>query len=58
MYPASVQTLFNQLDAAQVSWKGYAQDLGNPDAGSAPHSAGVQYCGAPYTAPGPTGSTA
>jgi hypothetical protein len=26
-----VPTLFNQLDAAGVSWKGYAQDLGNPD---------------------------
>ena len=31
VYPASVPTLFNQLDAAHVSWKGYAQDLGNPD---------------------------
>ncbi|HKH79083.1 MAG TPA: alkaline phosphatase family protein, partial [Solirubrobacteraceae bacterium] len=30
VYPASVPTLFNQLDAAGVSWKGYAQDLGNP----------------------------
>ena len=58
VYPASVQTLFNQFDAARVSWKGYAQDLGNPETGSAPHSAGVQYCGAPFTAPGPTGSTA
>jgi phospholipase C len=34
VYPASVTTLFNQLDAAHVSWKGYAQDLGNPDASS------------------------
>jgi Phosphoesterase family len=58
VYPASVKTMFNQFDAAGVSWKGYAQDLGNPDTGSAPHSAGVQYCGAPFTAPGPTGSTA
>jgi len=41
VYPDSVQTLFNQLDAAHVSWKGYAQDLGNPETGSAPHSAGV-----------------
>jgi hypothetical protein len=23
VYPASVQTLFNQLDAAKMSWKGY-----------------------------------
>ena len=58
VYPASVQTLFNQLDAAHVSWKGYAQDLGNPDVSGPIHSAGVQYCGAPYAAPGPTGSTA
>jgi hypothetical protein len=41
-----------------VSWKGYAQDLGNPDTGSAPHSAGVAACGAPFSKPGPTGSTA
>jgi hypothetical protein len=58
VYPASVPTLFNQLDAAKVSWKGYAQDLGNPDASAPAHSAGAQYCGAPYAAPGATGSTA
>jgi Phosphoesterase family len=29
VYPASVPTLFNQLDAAGTSWKSYAQDLGN-----------------------------
>jgi len=68
VYPSSVPTLFNQLDAAHVSWKGYAQDLGNPDASSTgtlqspgtgqSHDAGVQYCGAPYASPGPTGSTA
>ena len=34
VYPKSVPTLFNQFDAAHVSWKGYAQDLGNPDTGS------------------------
>jgi hypothetical protein len=28
-YPTDVPTLFNQLDAAGKSWKGYAQDLGN-----------------------------
>ena len=31
VYPSSVPTLFNQLDAAHDSWKVYAQDLGNPD---------------------------
>ena len=28
-YPSSVPTLFNQLDAAGKTWKGYAQDLHN-----------------------------
>lgn len=58
VYPSSVSTLFNQLDAAHVSWKGYAQDLGNPDASGPTHDAGTQYCGAPYASPGATGSTA
>jgi hypothetical protein len=58
VYPSSVSTLFNQLDAAKVSWKGYAQDLGNTDTGSPSHDAGTQYCGAPYAMPGTTGSTA
>ena len=58
VYPASVPTLFNQLDAAHESWKGYAQDLGNTDASGPAHDAGTQYCGAPYATPGPTGSTA
>ena len=58
VYPSSVQTLFNQLDAAHMSWKGYAQDLGNADTGSITHDAGTQFCGAPYSSPGPTGSTA
>src|ERR1700729_3985372 len=45
VYPAAVPTLFNQLDKAHLSWKGYAQDLNNPDPGSAPHSAGTNVCG-------------
>ena len=58
VYPKSVPTLFNQLDANTVSWKGYAQDLGNPEtpAGSPRHSVGAKYCGAPFSKPGPTGS--
>jgi hypothetical protein len=53
VYPASVPTLFNQLDAAHVGWKGYAQDLGNADTGSSPHAVGGSAnpsldCGAPY----------
>ncbi len=68
VYPSSVQTLFNQLDAAGVSWKGYAQDLGNPDASSTgtlanpgtgqTHDAGTQFCGAPFASPGAAASTA
>jgi Phosphoesterase family len=63
VYPSSVSTLFNQLDAAHVSWKGYAQDLGNPDAtstgapGGQTHDAGTAYCGAPFPAPAATGTT-
>ena len=58
VYPASVPTLFNQLDAAGVSWKGYSQDLGNPDASGPTHDAGTEYCGAPYATPGESASTA
>ncbi len=58
VYPASVPTLFNQLDAANVSWKGYSQDLGNPDESGPVHDAGTESCGAPYAEPGPTGSKA
>jgi hypothetical protein len=57
VYPRSVKTLFNQLSANKISWKGYAQDLGNPSPpGQPPHSVGAKYCGAPFTKPGPTGS--
>ena len=57
VYPASVPTLFNQMDSAGVSWKGYAQDLGNPDESGPTHDAGTQYCGAPYASAGPRVST-
>ena len=49
VYPSSVPTLFNQLSAAGVTWKAYAQDLGNTDTGSAPHA--VSACGAPSLNP-------
>ena len=49
VYPSSVPTIFNQLSAAGVSWKGYAQDLGNPDASGATHA--VSACGAPSNDP-------
>jgi hypothetical protein len=58
VYPSTVPTLFNQLDSAGVSWKGYAQDLGNTDTSGPTHDAGTQYCGAPYGTPGATATTA
>jgi hypothetical protein len=63
VYPVNVETLFNQFDAAGITWKGYAQDLNDPNLTSTSttlpsNSAGSQYCGAPYVTPGPTGSTA
>ncbi len=58
VYPTSVPTLFNQLDGAGVSWKGYAQDLGNPDESGPTHDAGIEDCGAPYAEAGARGSTA
>jgi hypothetical protein len=57
VYPANVSTLFNQFDAAHVSWKGYLQDLQN-DAGRDDFT-----CGAPGNPAGagvvdPGGATA
>jgi Phosphoesterase family len=57
VYPSSVPTLFNQFDSAGVSWKGYAQDLGNPDSSGPTHDAGTQFCGAPYASPAAAGDT-
>ena len=56
VYPSTVPTLFNQLDAAGVSWKDYSQDLGNPDASGPAHAVGGTSqpyldCGAPDTTP-------
>ncbi len=57
VYPADVPTLFNQFDAAKVSWKGYLQDLQN-DPGRDDYT-----CGAPGNPAGmgvvdPGGATA
>ena len=57
VYGSNVPTLFNQLDSAGVSWKGYAQDLGNSDSGGATHDAGTQACGAPFNSPAAAGDT-
>jgi hypothetical protein len=42
VYPASVQTIFNQLDTKKVSWKVYNQDMGND-----PTRENVYKCGIP-----------
>jgi Phosphoesterase family len=55
VYPSSVPTVFNQLDAKGVSWKVYAQDLDNT--GAAGQNAGEQYCGASDSSVGPTPSS-
>jgi hypothetical protein len=48
VFPAQVQTLFNQFDAQHVSYKGYMQDMGN-DPAREPST-----CGNPLgAAPGP-----
>lgn len=55
IYPSTVPTVFNQLDANQTSWKVYAQDVdATPPA--AGQNAGVQYCGADDPVVGPTPS--
>jgi hypothetical protein len=54
VYPSSVPTIFNQLDANKTSWKVYAQDLAaTPATGQ---NAGTQYCGAADPVLGPTPS--
>jgi Phosphoesterase family len=54
VYPSTVPTLFNQLDAQGVSWKVYAQDLANT--GATGQDAGVSSCGAPDSSVGPVPS--
>ncbi|MGP9023140.1 alkaline phosphatase family protein [Streptomyces sp. BR1] len=42
VYPSSVKTLFNQLDAKKMPWKVYAQDMGNT-----PSRENAYQCGIP-----------
>ena len=57
VYPASVPTLFNQLDAARRELEGVrAGSRATPTrSGSDRTTPARQYCGAPYASPGPTG---
>jgi Phosphoesterase family len=53
VYPTGVPTLFNQLNAAGVSWKGYAQDLGGAQpVGSATYVTSPASPGVTDTVPG------
>ncbi len=61
VYPASVPTIFNQLDGAGKTWKVYNQDMGGTSGsldapGDPRHSVGTQYCGAPDTSAAATGT--
>ena len=47
VFPAEVKTLFNQLDEAKISYRGYMQDMGN-DPAREPAT-----CGNPAPQPGP-----
>ena len=58
VYPSSVQTLFNQLDAAHVSWKIYAQDMGNDPTRENAYQCGVPGDPAGTGVPDPGGATA
>jgi hypothetical protein len=52
VYPTNVPTLFNQLNAAGVSWKGYAQDLGGAQPVGATHYVTGSTPGVSDTVPG------
>jgi hypothetical protein len=58
VYPASVQTLFNQLDAAHVSWKTYAQDMGNTPSRENAYQCGIPGNPAGNGVPDPGSATA
>jgi hypothetical protein len=59
VYPSTVPTIFNQLDAASKSWKVYAQDLNTTDyPPSTSQNAGTADCGAPDAAVGPVPTSA
>ena len=59
VYPSSVPTIFNQLDAASESWKVYAQDLDTTNyAPAANQNAGTAVCGAPDPTVGATPTAA
>ncbi|MEV6670997.1 alkaline phosphatase family protein [Streptomyces sp. NPDC051162] len=58
VYPASVKTLFNQLDTKRVPWKIYAQDMGNTPGRENAYQCGIPGNPAGSGVPDPGSATA
>jgi hypothetical protein len=58
VYPASVPTLFNQLDSKHVPWKIYAQDMGNTPTRENAYQCGIPGDPSGAGVPDPGGATA
>lgn len=58
VYPGATQTLFDQLDAAHVSWKVYAQDLGKTPTRENAYQCGIPGNPAGAGVPDPGSATA
>lgn len=58
VYPASLPTLFNQLDGNKVSWKVYVQDMGNTPSREDPYHCGIPGPPAGAGVPDPGSATA
>ncbi|MGW7001542.1 alkaline phosphatase family protein [Streptomyces sp. NPDC054933] len=58
VYPKSVPTLFNQLDAKHVSWKAYMQDMGKTAGREDPYHCGIPGDPTGNGVPDPGGATA
>ncbi|MBV8542066.1 MAG: hypothetical protein JO063_08690 [Pseudonocardiales bacterium] len=58
VYPATVATLFNQLDDREISWKVYAQDMGNTPSREDAYRCGIPGSPAGAGVPDPGGATA
>ncbi|MFF0126194.1 alkaline phosphatase family protein [Streptomyces mirabilis] len=58
VYPSTVKTLFNQLDAKKVPWKVYAQDMGNTPTRENAYQCGIPGSPSGAGVPDPGGATA
>jgi len=57
VYPAAVPTLFNQLDQAKISWRVYAQDMGNTPGREDAYRCGIPGNPTGAGVPDPAGAT-